>query len=52
MIKYNFLKELLLQLFLNLQVFVKQRLIFKDYKDDKDYVCMYLTLFLSILLIN
>ena len=46
MIKSNFLKELLLQLFLNLYVFVKQKLIFKDYKDDKDYVCMYLYFFL------
>ena len=43
MIKSNFLKELLLQLYL---VFVKQRLIFKDYKDDKDYVCMYLYIFI------
>ena len=41
-IKCNFLKELLLQLFLNLWVFVKQILIFKDYKDDKDYVCIFL----------
>ena len=45
-IKSNFLKELLLQLFLNLQVLVKQRLIFKDYKDDKDYVYMYLYIFI------
>ena len=37
MIKFNFLKELLLQ-----QVFVKQRL---NFKDDKDYVCMYLYTF-------
>ena len=43
MIKFNILKELLLQLFLNLLVFVKQRLIFKDYKD---YVCMYLYIFI------
>ena len=45
MIKSNFLKELLLQFFLNLYIFVKQRLIFKDYKDDKDYVYMYLYIF-------
>ena len=50
-IKSNFLKELLLQLFLNFGVFVKQRLLFKDYKDDKEYVSMYLYIF-SILLIN
>ena len=47
MIKSNFLKELLLQLFLNLLVFVKQRLFFKDDKDDKDYVCMYLYIFIN-----
>ena len=31
MIKSNFLKELLLQQFLNLKVFAKQRLIFKEF---------------------
>ena len=53
MIKYSFLKELLLQWFLNLYVFVKQRLIFK-LKITKmiKIMCARTCTFLYILLIN
>ena len=53
MIKSNFLKELLLQKFLNLYVFVKQTLIFKLKIIKKiKIMCACTCTFVSILLIN